>query len=119
MSGDIGKSWKIETMPPWLMKPCCMLTPSTVASSPDCSPPLVRASNALLPPPVLTPGISTAKIAAARGPLFMRRGSWFSVSGEIPCSCVSVTLSTEDPPITSIFSWAPATGNMISTRWSS
>ena len=29
MSGENGKSWKIETMPLWLMKPCCMLTPST------------------------------------------------------------------------------------------
>ena len=83
------------------MKPCCMLTPSSDASSPDCSPPLMRASNALLPPPVLTPGISVANDAAARGPLFIINGSWFSVSGEIPCSCVPVTLSIDDPPTTS------------------
>jgi hypothetical protein len=75
MSGDIGKSWKMDTIPPWLMNPCCMLTPSSDASSPDCRPPLMRASKALLPPPVLTPGISVAKDAAARGPLFISSGS--------------------------------------------
>ena len=90
MSGDIGKSWKIDTMPPWLMKPCCMLTPSTVASSPDCRPPLMRASNAFAPPPVLTPGISIAKPAEERGPLSKISGNCCSVSGEMPCCCVPV-----------------------------
>jgi hypothetical protein len=116
MSGDIGKSWKIETMPPWLMKPCCMLTPSSVASSPDWRPPLMRASNALAPPPVLTPGIRIAKVAAARGPLFMMSGSCCSVSGVMPCSCVAVWLSTDAPAVTSMVSVSAPTGSSISTR---
>ena len=74
MSGDIGKSLRIDTMPPWLMKPCCMLTPSTDASSPDWRPPFTRASNASLPWPVLTPGMSSANVAAARGPLVKSSG---------------------------------------------
>ncbi len=102
MSGDIGKSCEIEIMPPWLMKPCCMLTPSSVASSPVCRPPLMRASNALLPPPVLTPGINDANDAAARGPLFISSGSSFNVSGEMPCSCVAVWFRTDPPAVTSM-----------------
>ena len=116
MSGDIGKSWKMDTIPPWLMKPCCMLTPSSDASSPDCRPPLMRASKALLPPPVLTPGISVANAAAARGPLFISSGSWLRVSGAMPCSCVPVTLNIDDPPTTSTRESCCPIGNVISTR---
>ena len=106
----------METIPPWLMKPCCMLTPSSDASSPDCRPPLMRASKALLPPPVLTPGISVANAAAARGPLFISSGSWLRVSGAMPCSCVPVTLRIDDPPTTSTRESCCPIGNVISTR---
>ena len=85
-----------------------MLTPSTVASSPDCMPPLIRASNALLPAPVLTPGMSTANAAAARGPVPKSSGSWLSVSGAMPCSWVAVVPSTDDPPVTSTRLGQPA-----------
>ena len=103
-------------MPPWLMKPCCMLTPSTDASSPDCRPPLTRASNALLPAPVLTPGMSSANVAAARGPVSKSSGSWLSVSGAMPCSWVAVVPSTDEPPITSTLSATPPALRLTSTR---
>ena len=86
MSGENGKSWNIEIIPLWLMKPCCMLAPSTTASSPDCRPPLIRASNALAWPPLETPGMRSTKAAAARGPLVSSMGNWASVSGAMPSS---------------------------------
>ena len=38
-------------------------------------------------PPVLTPGIRIAKVAAERGPVWNWRGSWARVSGAMPSSC--------------------------------
>ena len=84
MSGENGKSWKIEIMPLWLMWPCCMLAPSTTASSPDCMPPLMRASNGLAWLPLVTPGMRSTKLAAARGPLPNSMGSCCRVSGAMP-----------------------------------
>ena len=86
MSGENGKSWKMEIIPLWLMKPCCMLAPSTTASSPDCMPPLMRESKGLPPPPLETPGMRRTMAAAARGPLPNAMGSWDSVSGAMPSS---------------------------------
>jgi hypothetical protein len=78
---------KIDTMPLWLMKPCCMEAPSRTASSPDCRPPLMRASNAFALPPDETPGISRTNVAEERGPELKTRGRSCKVSGAMPSSC--------------------------------
>ena len=91
MSGENGKSWKIEIMPPWLMWPCCMLAPSSTASSPVCMPPLRRASNGFAPPPVETPGMRIAKPADERGRPAVRMGSWARVPGAMPSTLAPVS----------------------------
>ena len=71
-------------MPLWLIKPSCMVAPSKSASSPDCSPPLMRALNASLLLPVDTPGRSTAKLAEDRGLPDTMSGRSLTVSGSMP-----------------------------------
>ena len=85
MSGENGKSWKIEIIPLWLKTPCCILTPSSTASSPVAMPPLIRESKALAVPPVVTPGTRRVIEAAARV-RFELDGQRERVSGAMPSS---------------------------------
>ena len=91
-------------MPLWLMKPCCMEAPSRTASSPDCRPPLIRASNAFAEPPEETPGMSRTNVAEERGPELNTSGRSLSVSGEMPPSRDPLSNCMVEAPTTSICS---------------
>ena len=107
MSGVIGKSDRIEIIPVWFIMPCCMLTPSMMASSPVCKPPLMRAPKGSPVPPVVTPGIRMAKVAEERTVPATCKGSSCSVSREMPPFTSGVSkLTGEASPTTSMISTA-------------